>query len=402
MAVISGGSIDRIERKAAEYGLESVIPKEDEGLLDAYRVRGFPALVEVAVDGSVARPPALGADPVRSAVQRIADRSGESGEALGPMSPKKKAANPVATAIDPYRERFAEDASDPPWRRGLAKVKPRQHLIQRDIAPGCGGPPRLGRLATRCPARLAPGPGPRFRRPRPGPGDQRVKALIAAIDLQRQGLSLVDPAAAAYAARRARKALVSRTASKHGSIASSREVGDKTRGLGGSTGWPSGPSAARAYFHRRYPPRLQSVDGGSTRRTALRRAAGTAGALALTGPFSLTDPSLAGASSQLSRLYLGKLQKRLRRLPEMRENSPGRTRRSPLNCCGSTKADRLPNTRRKPKRRSRPSNAGAIRRSRTSSSATPSSTSNGPKASSIARPSTSPSRRHPREPKEAK
>lgn len=68
LVVISSGSIDRIERKAAEYGLESVVPQDDEGLFDAYRVRGFPALVEIAPDGSVAGPPALGADPVRAAV----------------------------------------------------------------------------------------------------------------------------------------------------------------------------------------------------------------------------------------------------------------------------------------------------------------------------------------------
>lgn len=42
------------------------------------------------------------------------------------------------------------------------------------------------------------------------------------------------------------------------------------------------------------------VAGGSTRRTALRRAAGTAGALALAGPLSLTDPPLAAARSPLS------------------------------------------------------------------------------------------------------
>lgn len=42
-----------------------------------------------------------------------------------------------------------------------------------------------------------------------------------------------------------------------------------------------------------------TATGGSTRRTALRRAAGAAGALALTGPIALVDPPPAGAS-QLS------------------------------------------------------------------------------------------------------
>jgi hypothetical protein len=68
LAVISGGGIDRIEQKAAEFGLNRVVPQTDDALFDAYRVRGFPALVEIAADGSVAGPPALGADPVRAVV----------------------------------------------------------------------------------------------------------------------------------------------------------------------------------------------------------------------------------------------------------------------------------------------------------------------------------------------
>ncbi len=68
VAVLSGGSIDRIKLKAAEFGLDRVIPQGDAAVFDAYRVEGFPALVEINSDGSIAGTPVLGADPVRATV----------------------------------------------------------------------------------------------------------------------------------------------------------------------------------------------------------------------------------------------------------------------------------------------------------------------------------------------
>jgi len=70
LAVLSAGSIDRIKRKAAEFGLDRVVPLDDDALLDAYGIQGFPAFVEIDPDGSVAAGPALGADPVRAAISR--------------------------------------------------------------------------------------------------------------------------------------------------------------------------------------------------------------------------------------------------------------------------------------------------------------------------------------------
>jgi peroxiredoxin len=68
LAVISSGSIDRIEQKAAEFGLVSVVPQEDESLFDAYRVYGVPGIVEIDENGSLTRPAALGIDAVREVV----------------------------------------------------------------------------------------------------------------------------------------------------------------------------------------------------------------------------------------------------------------------------------------------------------------------------------------------
>ena len=68
LAVISGGSIDRIEAKAAQFGLERVVPQADEKLFDAYRVNGFPGIVKIDADGSVSGPVALGPDAVREVV----------------------------------------------------------------------------------------------------------------------------------------------------------------------------------------------------------------------------------------------------------------------------------------------------------------------------------------------
>jgi hypothetical protein len=68
LAVISSGSIDRIEAKAAQFGLERVVPQNDETLFDAYRVNGVPGIVEIDEEGSLSRPAALGPDAVREVV----------------------------------------------------------------------------------------------------------------------------------------------------------------------------------------------------------------------------------------------------------------------------------------------------------------------------------------------
>ncbi|MFN8217908.1 MAG: MauE/DoxX family redox-associated membrane protein [Solirubrobacterales bacterium] len=68
LAVLSGGSIGRIEDKAAEFGLDRVVPQDGESLFDAYGVNGFPALVLVDAAGRVVAPAVLGADDVRAAV----------------------------------------------------------------------------------------------------------------------------------------------------------------------------------------------------------------------------------------------------------------------------------------------------------------------------------------------
>lgn len=67
VAVLSGGAVDRIEAKAVEYGLGTVVP-QDESLFDSYGVIGFPAVVLVDERGRVARPAALGVDAVREIV----------------------------------------------------------------------------------------------------------------------------------------------------------------------------------------------------------------------------------------------------------------------------------------------------------------------------------------------
>lgn len=67
VAVLSSGPLDRIEAKAAEFGLGSVVP-QDESLFDSYGVIGFPAIVLIDERGRVARPAALGVDAVREVV----------------------------------------------------------------------------------------------------------------------------------------------------------------------------------------------------------------------------------------------------------------------------------------------------------------------------------------------
>lgn len=67
VAVLSTGATDRIEEKAARFGLDRVVP-QDESVLDRYGVIGFPAIVLVDERGRVARPAALGVEEVREVV----------------------------------------------------------------------------------------------------------------------------------------------------------------------------------------------------------------------------------------------------------------------------------------------------------------------------------------------
>jgi peroxiredoxin len=67
VAVLSTGSVDRIEEKAARFGLDRVVP-QDESVLDSYGVIGFPSIVLVDGRGRVARPAALGVEEVREVV----------------------------------------------------------------------------------------------------------------------------------------------------------------------------------------------------------------------------------------------------------------------------------------------------------------------------------------------
>ena len=75
LAVISSGSIDRIEETAAEFGLDRVVPQDDEALFDAYRVYGVPGVVEIDEKGFISRPAALGIDAVREVVLGSAPES---------------------------------------------------------------------------------------------------------------------------------------------------------------------------------------------------------------------------------------------------------------------------------------------------------------------------------------
>ena len=68
LAVISTGSIDRIEDKANEHGLHRVFPQGDESLFDSYRVNGVPGIVQIDSRGLLTGHPVLGADEVRAAV----------------------------------------------------------------------------------------------------------------------------------------------------------------------------------------------------------------------------------------------------------------------------------------------------------------------------------------------
>jgi uncharacterized membrane protein YphA (DoxX/SURF4 family)/peroxiredoxin len=65
LAVLSSGSINRIEDKATEFGLVRVVPQDDETLFDAYRVNGVPGVVRIDRSGFLSDHPVLGADEVR-------------------------------------------------------------------------------------------------------------------------------------------------------------------------------------------------------------------------------------------------------------------------------------------------------------------------------------------------
>jgi peroxiredoxin len=68
VAVISMGSIDRIKEKAAEFGLDRVVPQDDEAIFDAYRVNGVPGVVQIDATGTLSKPVVLGAEAVFEAV----------------------------------------------------------------------------------------------------------------------------------------------------------------------------------------------------------------------------------------------------------------------------------------------------------------------------------------------
>ena len=81
VAVLSSGSIDRIEAKATEFGLDRVVPQEGEDLLDAYRVHGVPAVIEIDSRGSISKAVALGPNAVREMV--LGDSAQAADEPLG-------------------------------------------------------------------------------------------------------------------------------------------------------------------------------------------------------------------------------------------------------------------------------------------------------------------------------
>jgi hypothetical protein len=68
LAVVSSGSIDRIEAKAAEFGLDRVIPQADDALFDAYRVHGVPGIVEIDQAGGISKPASLGANAIAEVI----------------------------------------------------------------------------------------------------------------------------------------------------------------------------------------------------------------------------------------------------------------------------------------------------------------------------------------------
>jgi thiol-disulfide isomerase/thioredoxin len=84
LAVISGGGIGPIRDKAAEFGLDRVIPQSDEALFDAYRVQGVPGVVAIDSAGAISSPAALGIHAVRRVILGEEEhRAGQTVELLG-------------------------------------------------------------------------------------------------------------------------------------------------------------------------------------------------------------------------------------------------------------------------------------------------------------------------------
>ena len=106
LAVISGGSIDRIKAKATEFGLDRVVPQTDEALFDDYRVQGVPGVVAIDAAGAISTPAALGIDAVRRVILGEETHRPADGLVLA-VSPTKAAAT-VEAAIDPYRAPLAD------------------------------------------------------------------------------------------------------------------------------------------------------------------------------------------------------------------------------------------------------------------------------------------------------
>jgi uncharacterized membrane protein YphA (DoxX/SURF4 family)/peroxiredoxin len=81
-AVIGPGDVQALGNASAEHGLTQVLVREDEELVDAYRIRGNPAAVLVHPDGTIDSPVALGTSAIRDLIagrlkQRSPRRSGE-------------------------------------------------------------------------------------------------------------------------------------------------------------------------------------------------------------------------------------------------------------------------------------------------------------------------------------
>ena len=125
------------------------------------------------------------------------------------MSGRDRSASEVAAALDPYRARLAEDAADfthsllalaaanAKGTAGFNEPSPQDavalHALTHWRRDAHHALKRVEAISAKGPAR--------------GLATKWLKALVAALDLQRQALSLIDPAAAADAARRASSAV---------------------------------------------------------------------------------------------------------------------------------------------------------------------------------------------------
>lgn len=125
------------------------------------------------------------------------------------MSRPSATPDEVATALEPYRGRLAEDASD--FTRSLLALaaanakgtagfnvpSPQDAVVLHALAHWRRDAQHALKRVEAVPAKA----------PARGLAVAWLKALIASLDLQRQGLSLLDPAAAADASRRANLAV---------------------------------------------------------------------------------------------------------------------------------------------------------------------------------------------------